>query len=562
MIAVKCAICVPASAGDFAFKEGLSVILRSGNQPRSVPERLARVFDLLRTCATDFEVIIPQDSAPAGTLTRLQESYGPHLRVVSGDPRATGCKEWVVIPGENATEDLSDLIEVLRSRRSGSSQGWHLFPGSAPPPLSLRTIAMVGVAVTFLSFLAYARTLSIPFISDDYLQIELGRQYGPISGWPDLFRDALYRCRATSLVLTYLTERAFGANPIAFTLSSVGLHILNSMLVLALGFWRPIGWKVSAVAACLFAVSQRHHEAVIWYAAVPELLVFLFGVLSFLCWVKWLQDEGASRGWLPGSFGLFVLALLSKESAVAVVPLMLFAAAIEGKRWSHVLWAIWPFAGCSLAYFGLAYAAKSSHQHFNDGTFSVSAPFIQVILRSAGGLLWFWGWLALVALAIWRAGKWKRLLWVAAAWSIITLLPYSFLTYMPRVPSRHTYFASVGLALVLAAALIEFHRRMARSNRSGLVATVAAALLIHECGYLWFVKHRQFEMRANPTEQLIQMADHGALQIFVKCFPYPQDVAVRALRIRAENPTRTKLVFGADAATHPAAIDLCEDSQR
>ena len=30
-------------------------------------------------------------------------------------------------------------------------------------------------------------------------------------------------------------------------------------------------------------------------------------------------------------------------------------------------------------------------------------------------------------------------------------MPYSFLTYMPRLPSRHTYLASVGLAFIVAA---------------------------------------------------------------------------------------------------------------
>jgi hypothetical protein len=60
------------------------------------------------------------------------------------------------------------------------------------------------------------------------------------------------------------------------------------MLVFAMGVWRPIGWRVSALAACYFAVSQRHHEAVIWYAALPELLVFFFCILSFLAGVMQL----------------------------------------------------------------------------------------------------------------------------------------------------------------------------------------------------------------------------------------------------------------------------------
>src|SRR5262249_4114554 len=43
-------------------------------------------------------------------------------------------------------------------------------------------------------------------------------------------------------------------------------------------------------SACFFAVSQRHSEAVVWFAAAPELPGFLFVIASFLYWVGWLQS--------------------------------------------------------------------------------------------------------------------------------------------------------------------------------------------------------------------------------------------------------------------------------
>src|SRR6185436_7522421 len=131
------------------------------------------------------------------------------------------------------------------------------------PPLW--TLALV----VGLSLLAYLWAFEVPMIADTYVQIRLARDFGPVSGWSSLAADALYRCRATSLVLTYWTERLFGLNPSAFNLSSLLFHIFNSWLVFALGCWRVIGWRVSAVAACYFAVCQQHQEAVIWYAALP-----------------------------------------------------------------------------------------------------------------------------------------------------------------------------------------------------------------------------------------------------------------------------------------------------
>src|SRR6516165_9338049 len=62
-----------------------------------------------------------------------------------------------------------------------------------------------------------------------------------------------------------------------------------------IGVLAPIGWRISAIAACIFAVSQRHREAVMWYAALPELMVFFFVLLSLLCWVRWLQSPRGSE---------------------------------------------------------------------------------------------------------------------------------------------------------------------------------------------------------------------------------------------------------------------------
>ncbi len=45
----------------------------------------------------------------------------------------------------------------------------------------IHLIALAGLAL--LCLLAYWRSLSLPFISDDYVQIRLARDYGRPSGW-------------------------------------------------------------------------------------------------------------------------------------------------------------------------------------------------------------------------------------------------------------------------------------------------------------------------------------------------------------------------------------------
>ncbi len=408
--------------------------------------------------------------------------------------------------------------------------------------------------VSMLSLMTYGRSLSLPFIADDYVQIQLGRDYGPVSNWPALLHDALYRCRATSLVLTYWTDRAFGLNPFVFNLSSLLLHIVNSFLVFALGFWRPVGWRVSAIAACFFAVSQRHNEAVIWYAAVPELLVFLFSLASFLCWVHWLQSGPRSLKSYACAIGCFLLALLSKESAVAVAPLCALAVLVQPQRRLKTLWWTAPFFLGSGVYFALAFAQRNSHLHFNDGTFSLSAPFWAVLARSAGGLLWVWGVVALVSFALWRSTQWRTLLMISAAWMILTLLPYGFLTYMPRVPSRHTYLASVALSLIVAAWLITL-RAWSVNRNQGWIATIAAGVIVvQQSGYVATVKHDQYLLRAKPTEELLRTARQSPGPIYAKCFPYSPVIGEFALKLSAQNAI---LTTGTEARAQPAAIDFC-----
>jgi hypothetical protein len=78
-----------------------------------------------------------------------------------------------------------------------------------------------------LAILPYLRALGLPMISDDHLQVMLGRQYGPASGWSALTHDVLYRSRATSLLLTHWTEILTGLSPLAFLiLLTVELSLL------------------------------------------------------------------------------------------------------------------------------------------------------------------------------------------------------------------------------------------------------------------------------------------------------------------------------------------------
>lgn len=363
--------------------------------------------------------------------------------------------------------------------------------------------------------------MTLPLISDDYLQIQLGRDYGPWTQWPALAQDALYRCRATSIVLTNWTQAALGLDPFWYNLTSLLIHILNCFLVASLGVWRPIGFVLSIPAAFIFAFVERPHEAVIWYAALPELLVFTFTLLALVTWIQHCQT--GRWHWYAASGIAFVLALLSKESAVVFVPLAFLIAGWRRELW----WRLLPAAGLSLWYFLSIHGARDTHLHFNDGTFSLTAPFWATELRTIGRLLGIWGAAALLVLALWKR-DW-RLLVGCFTWMVITLLPYSFLTYQGAAPSRHTYLAAVGQAFLVSAAWLTLRDRFPQRNR--WLAALAIVCVLQQVSYIWAYKHHQFVERAIPTERVLAAAKGYQGPIQVRCFPYPRVVAELALTL-------------------------------
>lgn len=396
-----------------------------------------------------------------------------------------------------------------------------------PSPSAIRSFQpqflLLVAAVAALTYLPFT---DLPPLPDDYLQAELGQRLLDQPGW--LLQDPLYRCRATSIALTAATLKWFGFSATAFTWTSILLHCANAILVYLLGSIRWIGWRVSLVAALVFAAGERHHEAVIWYAALPDLLVFGFAVASLLGWLRWL--EGGRLPWLALAAAGFAFALVSKESGVllcAVFPLLCLVLR-ERRPAPWIAAAI--FLGCGAAYFAGSWLARDANQHYRDGTFALTWNVLPVLLRSTARSLWAWGALALFSLWTLRR-RIPRAVLLAAVWLPAALLPYSFLTYTDRVPSRHHYAAGLAVALLIGLAFWHGRRRWLR----GLTGLAVLVFVLHNWGYLWTYKKQQFWQRAEPLEAYLRQADTELRQGRPRP-PWPMqnmdDEVLRALRFR------------------------------
>jgi hypothetical protein len=394
---------------------------------------------------------------------------------------------------------------------------------SVVPP-AIRSRALVLSLVAALAVLAYVPLFTQPFVQDDYPDIELARMYGAPSGLGIMMAHPIYRYRATWWVLAYWTDLLFGFSPLPCYCVAIALHIVCAWLVYALGAWKAVGWRVSAAAAAFFAVQDGHQEAVMWYNSAHEGLMFLFGVAAFLAWVKFL--DGGSWRWYAAALVAFPLALLSKETAVVFAALMLIPMAPAGRR---RFWFWLPFALMAAVEVWVLIGVRDYSFRFHDGSFSIHAPFWITWSESYFRLLWVWGLLALGILLLWRAAGERRAAIIAAVWTGMALVPYSFITYMHRLPSRHTYLASAGLALLVGAGFVVLR------DRVGLRWAIAAAALVIavNVGILWTRKRQQFLERAAPTERLIQLARRVNGPIYMRCFPDPGMIADSAVRMEA-----------------------------
>jgi hypothetical protein len=400
-------------------------------------------------------------------------------------------------------------------------------PGIDPSPRHSR--AVFGL-LALLAVTAYLPTLWQPFISDDFVTIIQSRRLATSAGWVTHLSDPVNCFRTTLLLLTHGLDRAFGPTPLPFYGAAILIHFLNACLVFALGTWREVGWRVSTAAALFFVIYEGHQEAVMWYTATLQSLVILFSALALVGWIHWIQEEHAHPGWYGLVLAGTALALFSKESAVVLPLLLALPAALHRPAWRKAVPALVPIILMVLAAMAWLWQGRAGNWRLADGSFSLQAPWLATLLWSIARMAWFWGLAALAVLVACRPPQWGRRLLLAIGWIILSLLPFSFLTYMDHVPSRHVYGASIGLSWIVGMAFVCLADRWGEKHRVWIGA-LAAVIVIHNAGYLWTKKRAQFLDRAACTEALVRSARQAKGPVRVERFPYLPVVASSAVEV-------------------------------
>ncbi len=412
----------------------------------------------------------------------------------------------------------------------------------------MRTRAAAAFVLAALCVLAYAPSTGIPLIEDDYPNLAEAQQFGPPAGFPALLASPIARMRATSYWTMYALFRRFRLWAPGYHWFSILLHILNVWLVYAIGLAWPRMRAAAPWAAGFFAIHEGHQEAVMWFSAINELWMFFFGAAALLCWLK-ARRRPRPLLHLCG-LAVFALALISKESAVIWVPLLLLT--VPRRTWLAAL----PYAALAALAAAAIFFSRSNSFRFSDGSFSLHAPFWITWPRSLARLVWFWGVPAAAVVWYSRDAQMRRSALRAAAWMAAALVPYIFLTYSTAIPSRQTYVASTGLAWLVGLALAygwQHHRRWA--------AAAVLLILLHNLDILWIRKRAQFLARAAPTEQLLALARRTPGPIWVQCFPRNDYIAREALHIGAGRDQALDIFSEAQARERQPAAVFCYQSK-
>lgn len=188
--------------------------------------------------------------------------------------------------------------------------------------MSRRTTLLI-VAVCALT---YGATLGHFFVSDDFLNFERNRIHtlGDIVRFFSTRNIDFYR--PIPRLHFGLLAATVGDRVVVWNTIGLLLHTLTSLAAASLAA-SLVGRRgaVAALVGVLFAVHFIHVEPVEWASGVTTLYVTLLVLLALLGFRR-TRETGESRH-LTRSTIAFAAALMSKETAVAFVPLLLFTTA-------------------------------------------------------------------------------------------------------------------------------------------------------------------------------------------------------------------------------------------
>jgi len=283
----------------------------------------------------------------------------------------------------------------------------------------------------------------------------------------------------------FIGRRAFGCDALSFHLASVAVHLCNTALLY--GFARALTKSTvfAGLTALLFAVQPGYVQAVVWVAAITDLLPATWYFLAL--WMYLLYLEGRGRLFYTISLAAFAVCLLTHESSATLLPMM---AALEaflvmegGRQGVRIPLATRatryvPFALLLASYLAVEYVVNSrsyliTEGHYRLGWHAVAHGLDYLVTLSLGAHNLAFQTLAVVGVVTLLVAGSARVRFFVV-WMVVTIVPSTFFVWQNS--SRYLYLPAAGFAMLLTEGILAVRRLMA-SRLSPRAGRIAAGLL-------------------------------------------------------------------------------------
>jgi tetratricopeptide (TPR) repeat protein len=376
------------------------------------------------------------------------------------------------------------------------------FPSTLRPEKKSFALA----CVLLLAFSLYANTLLNGFVYDDHDQVEqnayahsaryLGRAL-TTTVWSFQGTEGQSNYYRPLMTLGYLVcNKLFQSMPYGFHLVNILLNCIVVWLVF-LFCSRLLGDETIALcAAAIFALHPIHTEVVAWIAAVTELDLAVFYLATFALFLRLgsgdRRQELRTHVWMACCF---LLALLSKEQAMTLLPLIvlyehLYRSDRDVTRWKTKVSRYGSLAliGCAYLIFRVAVLGGLAPvlKHADVTPYQVPLSALALLGQYAAKIFWPHSLLAfyvfhksvsisdprvllglgfvflaiLLFVVLWRRA---RIYSFALLWMAVTLAPVLNPRWMATnvFTERYLYLPSVGFCVLLAGGVVWLFRKAA-----------------------------------------------------------------------------------------------------
>jgi hypothetical protein len=364
--------------------------------------------------------------------------------------------------------DVKSLANSVNSQKAASASR------RIVPPL------VIVVAALFV----YRAAIDAYFLDDDFQWLAGTLSFTPLRLFDVLHLHHFYR----PVVDGYFAAGAalFGDSPVAFHTANILLHAINGLLVLTLVRTLTSSDLRGFLAGLFFVVEPADVDTIAWVSALAEAIGALFGCLALLAFVRFRRS--GRKGWHALSLAAFAGALLTHESSVVFLPLLVLLdwAFFDRRESSSHRYAksYAPFVGLLALYLACDWIVNRTNSVVTKCQYTLGVHALLnvrdylVALYVGKGDLLNWTAVATVLFATVMVGS--RRVKFATAWLLISLLPFVFFIW--GASRRYLYLPSVGFSMLLAEAIAQLDAwskpRMSVLARVGAVALVASAIAV------------------------------------------------------------------------------------